>query len=273
MHFSRFIILFIINADGSSMLSGFFFFFFFGNGVHTVRLYILYKTWRILSGVFFHAAPFPRPQVTGSPDKASRAQPLLCKYLRSVAQVRVLMWICSGVRRGLRSSILDAHLVYARPRAWSCLRQVSARLPSCRIFFVEWTSFCLSIHRFSRWLGRLLRKTLFSRYSLWDYNGERKIRGIPSGLSIVACPRVIYRALDQASTSESTTGDWTSAHTAICSRFGIICSEIRVPVSGLVWNAPRTRAIKRRIKLHGDRPKYFEIAGRRRRTMHLHSRL
>lgn len=128
----------------------------------------------------------------------------------------------------------------------------------CHIYFVQ-INFVLSFDTFvfhdslaaSQERPRP-RDTLF-----WDYNGERKIRGIPSGLSIVACPRVLYRyrALDRASAGESTTGDWTCAHTAVCNRFGIICSEIRVPVSGLVWNAPRTRAIKWRIKLHRDRPK------------------
>lgn len=146
--------------------------------------------------------------------------------------------------------------VHARPRDL-----VWGKYPSvCHIFFVQ-INFVLSFDTFvfhdglaaSQERASRSRDTLF-----WDLNGERKIRGIPSGLSIVACPRVLlyrYRALDRASAGESTTGDWTCAHTAVCNRFGIICSEIRVPVSGLVWNAPRTRAIKRRIKLHRDRPK------------------
>lgn len=231
------------------MLLQFLFLFFFCDGAHTLRLYILYKTWRILSGVSFHAAPFPRPQVTGSPDKASRAQAVLCKYLRSVAQVRALMWVCSGVRRGLRTRYSSRLCTSARMILFETSIRSSAILRLNKL---------CSVFRYSVFHDGLAaseerprpRDTLF-----WDYNGERKIRGIPSGLSIVACPRVLYRALDRASAGESITGDWTCAHTAVCNRFGIICSEIRVPVSGLVWNAPRTRAIKRRIKLHRDRPK------------------
>jgi len=57
----------------------------------------------------------------------------------------------------------------------------------------KWTLFCLSMHRFSRLRGHLSRKTSSPR-SLWDYNGEWKIRGISSDLSIVAIvsPSIIW---------------------------------------------------------------------------------
>lgn len=139
------------------------------------------------------SAPFPRPQVTGSPDKASRAQPLLCKYLRSVAQVRVLMWVCGGVRRGLRSSITRCSSRICAP-VRVILFETSILPPNELRFVSRYNP--LSHDGLAASQGR---DVVLERYLLWDYNEERKNswNTFRSIYRLRVPEYYIYRALDQ----------------------------------------------------------------------------
>lgn len=164
---------------------------------------------------------------------------------------RALTLVCSGARRGLHlcpRCLLRVHL-----RVRSYLRQVSvgaaAPLSFVRMNFV----LSLDIPLFTvAWPP--LKEDVVRRYPLWDYSGTRNSWNTSRYLSLRVPEHHPWGALDRASTDGSSTEDWTDALIRHAAATESYASKF-VPVSGLVWNAPRTRAIKRRIKLRGDRPK------------------